>query len=56
MKENVIQIEHKGQKYDIVFDMNVIETLQVKYGSFNNLSSVNNSSIIRICNIFSKKK
>lgn len=30
-----IFIEYKGKKYDIVFDMNVIEQLQIKYGSFN---------------------
>ena len=35
MKGNEIFIEYKGQKYDIVFDINVIETLQIKYGSFN---------------------
>lgn len=35
MKVNEIFIEYKGQKYDIVFDINVIETLQIKYGSFN---------------------
>ena len=35
MKENEIFIEYKGQKYNLVFDMNVIETLQNKYGSFN---------------------
>lgn len=40
MKDNVIQIDYKGQTYDIVFDMNVIETLQIKYGSFNNWSDL----------------
>ena len=35
MKDNVTYIEYKGKKYDIVFDINVIETLQIKYGSFN---------------------
>ena len=38
MKENVI--EYKGQKYEIVFDMNVIEALQNKYGSFNKWSDL----------------
>ena len=33
-------IEYKGKKYDIVFDMNVIETLQTKYGSFNKWSDL----------------
>lgn len=40
MKENVTYIEYKGNKYDIVFDINVIETLQTKYGSFNNWSEL----------------
>lgn len=35
MKENEIFIEYKGQRYNIVFDINVVETLQIKYGSFN---------------------
>ena len=35
MKENEIFIEYKGQKYNIVFDINVVEALQNKYGSFN---------------------
>lgn len=35
MKGNEIFIEYKGQKYNIVFDINVVETLQIKYGSFN---------------------
>ena len=38
MKENAI--EYKGQKYEMVFDMNVIETLQNKYGSFNKWSDL----------------
>lgn len=38
MKDNVI--EYKGQKYEIVFDMNVIEALQNKYGSFNKWSDL----------------
>jgi len=40
MKSNVTYIEYKGQKYDVVFDMNVIETLQTKYGSFNKWSEL----------------
>lgn len=40
MKENEIFIEYKGQKYNIVFDMNVIEALQIKYGSFNKWSDL----------------
>lgn len=40
MKNNEIYIEYKGQKYDVVFDMNVIETLQTKYGSFNKWSDL----------------
>ena len=35
MKNNEIYVEYKGKKYEIVFDINVIESLQVKYGSFN---------------------
>ena len=38
MKENVI--EYKGQKYNIVFDMNVIEAIQNKYGTFNKWSDL----------------
>lgn len=40
MKENEIFIEYKGQKYDLVFDINVIELLQNKYGSFNKWSDL----------------
>lgn len=40
MKSNVTYIEYKGQRYDVVFDMNVIETIQIKYGSFNNWSDL----------------
>ena len=40
MKENEIFIEYKGQKYNIVFDINVVETLQIKYGSFNKWSDL----------------
>lgn len=40
MKNNEIYIEYKGQKFDVVFDMNVIETLQTKYGSFNKWSDL----------------
>lgn len=40
MKINETYIEYKGKKYDVVFDMNVIETLQTKYGSFNKWSDL----------------
>ena len=40
MKENETYIEYKGNKYNVVFDMNVIETLQTKYGSFNKWSDL----------------
>lgn len=40
MSNNFPFIEYKGQKYNIVFDMNVIETLQIKYGSFNKWSDL----------------
>lgn len=40
MKENETSIEYKGQKYNIVFDVNVVETLQNKYGSFNKWSEL----------------
>lgn len=33
-------IEYKGQRYEIVFDMNVIEVLQTKYESFNKWSDL----------------
>lgn len=35
MTSNEIFIEYKGRKYNVVFNMNVLETLQKKYGSFN---------------------
>lgn len=35
MKNNDTYIEYKGIKYDVVFDMNVIESIQNKYESFN---------------------
>ena len=36
MKNNGIsESEYKGKKYKLAFNMNVIETLQEKYGSFN---------------------
>lgn len=35
MKENGMkEIEYKGKKYNIVFNINVMETLQKEYGSF----------------------
>lgn len=34
MKEMRNEIEYKGQKYNIVFNLNVIQALQIKYGSF----------------------
>lgn len=37
--ENIF-IEYKGQKYSLVFNMNVLETLQKKYGSFNNWTNL----------------
>ena len=40
MKENETFIEYKGKKYEIVFDINVIESLQNKYGSFNKWSDL----------------
>ena len=43
MKEMISKmpvIEYKGNKYSLVFDMNVIETLQTKYGSFNKWSEL----------------
>lgn len=40
MKNNETYIEYKGKKYSIVFDVNVIEALQNKYGSFNNWSNL----------------
>lgn len=40
MKSNEIFIEYKGLKYNIVFDINVIEALQNKYGSFNKWSEL----------------
>ena len=40
MKQNEIFIEYKGQKYNVVFDINVVEALQNKYGSFNKWSEL----------------
>lgn len=40
MKNNETYIEYKGKKYNIVFDINVIEALQIKYGSFNKWSDL----------------
>lgn len=40
MKSNWPSIEYKGQTYEIVFDMNVVETLQTKYGTFNKWSDL----------------
>lgn len=40
MKNNEIFIEYKEKKYNIVFDINVIEALQNKYGSFNKWSEL----------------
>lgn len=40
MKNNDVCIEYKGNKYSLVFDMNVVETLQNKYGSFNKWSDL----------------
>ncbi len=51
MKENEISIEYKGKKYDLVFDMNVIETLQTKYGSFNKWSDLIQPTDGTECNI-----
>ena len=40
MKNNETFIEYKGKQYNIVFDVNVIEKLQIKYGSFNKWSEL----------------
>lgn len=43
MKEMISKmpiIEYKDKKYSLVFDMNVIEILQTKYGSFNKWSEL----------------
>jgi hypothetical protein len=40
MTGEIIFIEYKGKKYEIVFNMNVLETLQKKYGSFNNWTNL----------------
>lgn len=40
MKENEIYIEYKDKKYNIVFDINVLESIQNKYGSFNKWSDL----------------
>lgn len=34
MKEMRSEIEYKGQKYNIVFNLNVIEAIQKEYGTF----------------------
>ena len=51
MKNNEIYIEYKGQKYDVVFDMNVIESIQNKYESFNNWSDLIQPKDGTECNI-----
>lgn len=51
MKNNETYIEYKGKKYEVVFDMNVIETLQIKYGSFNNWSDLIQPTDGSECNI-----
>lgn len=51
MKINETYIEYKGKKYDVVFDMNVIETLQTKYGSFNKWSDLIQPTNGEECNI-----
>lgn len=40
MNNGMTCIEYKGTKYNIVFDVNVIEKLQIKYGSFNKWSEL----------------
>lgn len=35
MTGETIYIEYKGKKYNVVFNINVLETIQKKYGSFN---------------------
>ena len=44
-------IEYKGKKYYLVFDMNVVETLQTKYGSFNKWSDLIQPSDGSECNL-----
>ena len=44
-------IDYKGKKYYLVFDMNVVETLQTKYESFNNWSDLVQPSNGTECNI-----
>ena len=51
MKINETYIEYKGKKFDVVFDMNVIETLQTKYGSFNKWSDLIQPTNGEECNI-----
>lgn len=51
MKENEIFIEYKGQKYNLVFDINVVETLQIKYGSFSKWSDLIQPTDGTECNI-----
>ena len=40
MKNNATYIEYKGNKYEIVFDINVLESIQKEYGSFNKWSDL----------------
>ena len=51
MKFNETYIEYKGKKYNVIFDMNVIETLQTKYGSFNKWSDLIQPTDGTECNI-----
>ena len=49
-------IEYKGTTYKLAFNINVMENLQEKYGSFNNLSSFNSNSSCNSCNISCEEK
>lgn len=44
-------IDYKGKKYYLVFDMNVVETLQAKYESFNKWSDLVQPTDGTECNI-----
>lgn len=44
-------IDYKGKKYYLVFDMNVVETLQTKYESFNKWSDLVQPTDGTECNI-----
>lgn len=44
MKEMRNEIEYKGQKYNLVFNLNVMEVIQEKYGTLDNWGALTDGS------------